>query len=120
MSFQLFWFNFRLLYIYKSKTNYELFILQDNLKRHNGIEFNYQPKITQICFSDAGKFASGEYIVENLGSCSSTYIELLALKNVFISVAQLLEAHTVQWFSDNTIISRTINFDSMHERTYKI
>lgn len=111
----------------------ELLFWYCNIDKNNGLKFKNQPEITKICYSDASDFAYGGYIVQKLGNViakgnfsvdqkeeSSTYRELLAVKNVLLSVAHLLKNETVQWFSDNMNATRIINKGSTKEHLQEL
>ena len=111
----------------------ELTFWKLNLSASNGVEFNTSPVITKVCYSDASEYAYGGFIVEKLGNIiaqgnfsksesntSSTYRELLAVKNVLSSFSQKLRKDTVQWNSDNQNVTRIINSGSTKEHLQKL
>lgn len=124
------WDSFRLL---SREVITELTFWKFNLSASNGLEFKTSPEITKVCYSDASQFAYGGFIVEKLGrviaqgnfsdlesNTSSTYRELLAVKNVLSSLAHKLKKETVQWNSDNMNVSRIINSGSTKDYLQKI
>jgi len=103
----------------------ELLFWSYNLSKQNGLSMKTKPDIKKIVYSDASSFAYGGYVIKKLGkiiakenftktemSKSSTYRELLAVKNVLTSLLHVLKNETVQWFSDNSNVSRIINSGS--------
>ena len=111
----------------------ELTFWRLNLSASNGVEFNTSPVITKVCYSDASEYAYGGFIVEKLGNIiaqgnfsksesntSSTYRELLAVKNVLSSFSQKLRKDTVQWNSDNQNVTRIINSGSTKDHLQKL
>lgn len=63
-----------------------------NLSKNNGLKMKIKPEITKVVYSDTSSFAYGGYVVEKLGeiipkTTSSTYRELLAIKNILNSLS---------------------------------
>ena len=99
----------------------------------NGFSFKTNPGIAKICYSDASQIGYGGYIVEKTeniiaqgsfsnfeSNTSSTYRELLAVKNVLSSLVHLLKNQNVQWNSDNSNVSRIINFGSTKQNLQEL
>ena len=103
----------------------ELVFWKSNLNHSNGFEIKVNHAVSKIVYSDASGSGYGGFVVQKLGnliakgtfsphekSTSSTCRELLAVKNVLLSVATELQNDTVQWFSDNTNVARIIEVGS--------
>ena len=96
-----------------------------NLKKHNSFQIKVKHVITKVVYSDASGTGYGGYAVRKLGNViakgnflpnerntSSTCRELLAVKFILTSLTTELTNQTVQWFSDNTGVTRIIEVGS--------
>lgn len=103
----------------------ELNFWKYNLDRYNGFYIKSQHVTTKIVYSDASEKCYGGYIVQRLGNIiaegnfekaeigtSSTYRELLAVKNILSSFAKILKHEQVLWYSDNFNVLRIIEVGS--------
>ncbi|CAC5420587.1 unnamed protein product [Mytilus coruscus] len=106
-------------------------IHQINFWRFNLHEANVKPFKTDvswqtILYSDARNMGYGGYIVENPYniahgtwlesevSTSSTWKELTAVKNVFLSLINFLSGKNVKWFTDNPNVVSIVSKGSKH------
>jgi len=96
-----------------------------NLRNANGYQIKDNHVTSKIIFSDASDSGYGGYLVQRLGNVitrgdfvmqeqatSSTHRELLAVKNVLLSVHQHIKNEAVLWFSDNANVARIIDSGS--------
>ena len=106
----------------------ELKFWQRGLQHNNGFRIKSFYLTTKIVYSDASQDGYGGFIVNKLGniisrgcftenekSSSSTYRELLDVKNILMSVGHLLRNESVQWNSDNINVPRIIEAGSTRE-----
>ena len=106
----------------------ELKFWLEGLDNNNGFRIKQNIQTTKVVYSDASGTGYGGYIVDRLGNeiargtftefergTSSTYRELLAVKNVLQSVGFLLRNESVQWNTDNINVVRIIQAGSSKE-----
>ena len=99
-----------------------------NLDRVNGYHLAQTHAFTKVVYSDASDHGYGGYIAEKLGNViargsfteaeagtSSTYRELLAVKQVLISLVNELKHESVLWYSDNWNVARILEVGSAKE-----
>uniref|UniRef100_A0A7M5UXS3 Reverse transcriptase domain-containing protein n=1 Tax=Clytia hemisphaerica TaxID=252671 RepID=A0A7M5UXS3_9CNID len=104
---------------------HELNFWKNNLSKTKSFRIKTKPEITKIVFSDASETGYGGYTVEKLGKIiakgsfnelesktSSTFRELLAIKNVLESLTEFVKNETIEWFTDNENSCRIIKSGS--------
>ena len=95
------------------------------IQLQHGLFMTINIKVNKIVYSDTSETGYGGYIVHVFDKIiakgqfnseekdtSSTYRELLAVKHILESLKSPLENQRVQWFSDNSNVTRIINFGS--------
>ena len=103
----------------------ELVFWRGNLDSLNGYKIKEMHAFTKVVYSDASDTGFGGYVVEKLGNViaqgnfseaesgtSSTYRELLAVKQVLLSLSEYLRHQSVLWHSDNVNVARILEVGS--------
>jgi len=103
----------------------ELKFWKDNFDNFNGFRIKPNHLTTKVIYSDASNSGYGGYILQRLGNIvskgnftekqrekSSTYRELLAVRNILESFKEILANEAVIWHSDNYNVSRIIEVGS--------
>ena len=103
----------------------EIVFWTDNIDRSNGCEIKHSHAFTKIVNSDASADGYGGFVVDRLGDIiargsfteqeigtSSTNRELLAVRNVLVSLADKLRHESVVWYSDNWNVARILEVGS--------
>ena len=96
-----------------------------NIDEVNGYELKRKHAHTKVVYSDASENGFGGYIAEHLGDViakgsftgseketSSTFRELLAVKQVLSSLITHLKHESVLWYTDNWNVSRILQVGS--------
>ena len=97
----------------------------DNLDKVNGYRIQHTHAFSKIVYSDASDHSYGGYIAERLGNViargsfsdhqihtSSTYRELLAVREVLLSLVDYLRHESVLWHSDNWNVAKILQVGS--------
>ena len=97
----------------------------ENLDKVNGYQIKHTHAFTRIVYSDASEHGYGGFIAQRLGNViaqgsftrqeagtSSTYRELLAVKQVLLSLVHQLKHESVLWHSDNCNVARILEVGS--------
>ena len=106
----------------------ELQFWLENVDAVNGYHIKEMHAYTKIVYTDASGHGFGGYVAEKLGNIiaqgnfsfaekgtSSTFRELLAVKQVLLSLTKYLQHQVVLWHSDNINVSRILEVGSPKE-----
>ena len=103
----------------------EITFWKENINDLNGFQIKHTHAFSKIVYSDASEHGYGGYIAEKLGDViargsfthqekgtSSTFRELLAVKNIILSLSDQLRHEAVLWYSDNWNVARILEVGS--------